>query len=273
MTEPRDGGDGAAEDRRADAAIPSASARDCSRRRCGAAVRRRRTRAPRFRRTAQSRAWSSRNSPARRRTACTPSPAAPIPATTPWCCASSRRTTPPTFTTIRGVSTGCQGDKIVGPSCGMTILVIADECVTEPNVTLTYTATGEADAAALHVAERPTTIRSDGSSSSAAASCGTRWTYTYSPGWAPHLPVREPHHQGGRCFDRAPFGAARRRQRRVAERVSDGDELIGADTRHVVIDNTPPAPVTVTLTREDDGKRLSGWWRRRRRGCVDHRRL
>ena len=74
---------------------PSASARDCSRRRCGAAIRRRRTRAPRFRRTAQSRAWSSRDSPARRRTACTPRPAAPIPATTPRCCASSRRTTHP----------------------------------------------------------------------------------------------------------------------------------------------------------------------------------
>ena len=170
-------------------------------------------------------------------------------------CVVTADDTPPTFTTIRGVSTGCQGDKIVGPSCGMTILVIADECVTEPNVTLTYTATGEADAAALPVAERPTTtIRSDGSSSSAAASCGTRWTYTYSPGWAPHLPSGNLTIRVGDCFDRAPFGAGAAADSDVSPNACPTEtSWIGADTRHVVIDNTPPAPVTVTLTREDDG--------------------
>ena len=55
-------------------------------------------------------------------------------------CFGSADDVPPAFEVIRGVSLGCDGDKIVGPACGMRITLVADECVTEPTVTLTYLA-------------------------------------------------------------------------------------------------------------------------------------
>ena len=167
--------------------------------------------------------------------------------------AGATATTPPTPTTIRR-RLDARAIKS-GPWWGMPILVMAAVGVTDPHVTRPNTARGEAAAAALPVAERPTTtIRSDGSSSSAAASCGTRWTYTYSPGWAPHLPSGNLTIRVGDCFDRAPFGAGAAADSDVSPNACPTEtSWIGADTRHVVIDNTPPAPVTVTLTREDDG--------------------
>ena len=84
---------------------------------------------------------------------------------------------------------------------------------------------------------------------------GTRWTYTYSPGWAPHLPSGNLTIRVGDCFDRAPFGAGAAADSDVSPNACPTETSWIAPTRkrHVVIDNTPPAPVTVTLTREDDG--------------------
>ena len=174
---------------------------------------------------------------------------------------------PPAFEVIRGVSLGCDGDKIVGPACGMRITLVADECVTEPTVTLTYLAdvdglgtSGEDAMAALPAATRPTgpTISAGGGATSRAATatspaCDTHWTVAYGPGHATYMPEGNVAIRVDGCFDMAPFGAGDDDLSATQDPNPCPVETAwkGSDVRDVVVDTTAPTPTA--LVTDPDG--------------------
>ena len=170
-------------------------------------------------------------------------------------CFSTADDTPPTFTVVRGTSRRCPGNKIVGPKCGLVVGVIASECVTQPAVTLTWAAGGQAAFDALPASTKPAMEVFPTSGRFAAdANCDTHWTFTYAPGLAPYLPSGALDFSLGGCTDMAPFGVGGAPASLSATQGPNAcpttTDWIGADVEAVVIDNTAPSPIAVTTVRD-----------------------
>ena len=184
-------------------------------------------------------------------------------------CFSTADNTAPTFTVIRGTSRWCDGNKIVGPKCRLVIGVIASECVTQPTVTLTTWGTSPFDETgfnALPETTRPAIeVQPTSGQLPASAGCDTTWMFTYGPGLADYLQDGNLQITVGGCTDMAPFGwdgapaslsltqgANACPTETIAPTVADpsaADVWVGYDAVNLVIDNTPPAPTSVTTVR------------------------
>ena len=182
-------------------------------------------------------------------------------------CFSTADNDAPTFTVIRATSRWCDGNKVVGPKCRLVIGVVADKCVTQPVVTLTtWGSTSPYDKAGFDaLAETlrpPIEVQATSGQFPSTAGCDTTWMFTYGPGLAKYLTSGNLKVTVGGCTDMAPFGydgapaslsATQGPNACPTVTIAPSDTTpswIGTDDVNLVIDNTPPAPVSVTTARD-----------------------